>query len=205
MVGRIGIRLFGLLLMSLLAFGCARLKRTAYQGVGRDRWQQPERVIETLDITPGEDIADLGAGGGYFTFRLAEATGEAGIVYAVDVDDKMLRLIARDAQRHGLTNIVTVLARAEDADLPRPVDLVLFVNTYHHLADPVTYFARLRHHLRADARIVIIDFRDRGIYKAFRHSTPRPRILGEMQEAGYCLHEEHEFLDKQWFLVFRLD
>ena len=77
-------------LLVLLAGGCNKLKRSAYDGFGRDGWQQPDRVIEALALEPGARVADLGAGGGYFTFRLADATGPDGLVYAVDVDPGML-------------------------------------------------------------------------------------------------------------------
>ena len=74
----------------VLLAGCTTLKKCAYEGFGRDGWQQPERVMQSLAIKPGERIADLGSGGGYFTFRLSQAVGPTGKVYAVDVDKDML-------------------------------------------------------------------------------------------------------------------
>ena len=71
----------------MITTGCAGLKRCAYEGFDRDDWQAPERVVEVLGIEPGDRIADVGAGGGYFTFRLADAVGAQGLVYAVDVDE----------------------------------------------------------------------------------------------------------------------
>ena len=86
-------------LAGLLFAGCAGLKQCAYRGNNRDQWQQPEKVIAALQIRPGDQIADLGAGGGYFTFKLANAVGPTGKVYAVDIDREMTELIARSEER----------------------------------------------------------------------------------------------------------
>ena len=83
----------------LLCIGCAGIKQCAYQGFSRDEWQQPQKVIESLKIRPGAMVADLGAGGGYFTFRLADAVGPTGKVFAVDVDAEMTELIKSRAQK----------------------------------------------------------------------------------------------------------
>jgi arsenite methyltransferase len=193
-----------LFLAALLLAGCAQLKQCAYQGVNRDDWQNPQKVLESLDLRPGAIVADLGAGGGYFTFRLAEAVGADGRVYAVDIDRDMNDLIAERAKKEGASNVETVLARPDDAQLPATgVDLIFTVNTYHHIDNRVTYFSNLRKSLRPKGRIAIIDFDRRAWMESlFGHYTPAERIQGEMEQAGFILQRKFDFLDRQSFLLF---
>jgi arsenite methyltransferase len=194
-----------LTLAALLLFaGCAQLKRCAYEGLSRDDWQQPQRVIESLQIRPGAIIADLGAGGGYFTFKLAEAVGAAGKVYAVDVDREMINLIAGQAKKDSATNVETIVAKSDDPLLPATgVDLIFTANTYHHLDNRVAYFANLRKYLRPGGRIAVIDFDRRAWLEGLlRHYTPSEFIKREMEQAGYVLQQEFDFLDRQSFLIF---
>ena len=191
-------------LASLLFAGCAGLKQCAYRGVNRDPWQQPEKVIAALQIRPGDHVADLGAGGGYFTFKLANAVGPTGKVYAVDIDREMTDLIAQQAQKDAVGNVATIVAKADDPLLPQAgVDLVFTSNTYHHIGNRVAYFADLRKYLRPGGKIAIIDFDRRAwIEGLLRHYTPSAFIKREMEQAGYKLQQEREFLDRQSFLVF---
>jgi predicted methyltransferase len=188
-----------LALVALLALpGCGWIKRHAYEGFGRrDGWQQPDRVITELGLEPGQVVADVGAGGGYFTFRLAEAVGAQGRVFAVDVDPDMTGFLADKARDEGYTQVETVLAGETDAKIPEPVDLVFTCNTYHHLPDRVNYFARLRQRLKPGGRVAIVEYREG------QHAT-RPEIIRrEMGQAGYVLVAEHDYLEKQDFAVFR--
>ncbi len=191
-----------LLAIALLLPGCAAFKRCAYAGFGgRDSWQQPERVVESLALSPGDRVADLGAGGGYFTFRLAEAVGEGGRVFAIDVDESMIRHLARQAEKRGHANVTTVLAPADDPSLPDGgVDLVFSCNTYHHLEERPDYFAGLRKALPAGGRVAILDY-DRPSWLR-SHFSERQTILDEMQQAGFELVEEHDFVERQSFLIF---
>jgi ubiquinone/menaquinone biosynthesis C-methylase UbiE len=188
----------------LFCAGCAGLKQCAYEGIGRDEWQQPVKVVESLKIEPGQTIVDLGAGGGYFTFLLAEATGPAGKVYAVDVDQDMTGLLAQKARDQGVKNVDVILARPDNPMLPEhAVDLIFTANTYHHIDDRVDYFSALRQALRPQGRVAVIDFDDRsGWMSWFHHSTPSASIRREMEQAGYRLAQEFDFLDRQSFLVF---
>lgn len=189
----------------LLLAGCAQLKQCAYQGVNRDAWQQPEKVVASLEIKPGTVVADLGSGGGYFTFRLARAVGSAGKVYAVDVDPDMVDLIAKAAHDNATGNVEPILAKPNDPMLPKAgVDLVFTSNTYHHIGDRVAYFEKLRQALRPAGRVAIIDFDRRGWLEGlFSHYTPSEFIKREMAQAGYALEREFDFLDRQSFLVFK--
>jgi len=187
-----------------LVTGCAQLKQCAYRGINRDQWQQPEKVIAALQIRPGEKIADLGAGGGYFTFKLAAAAGPTGKVYAVDVDREMVELINNQAQKDSVKNVETILAKIDDPQLPKEgVDLIFTSNTYHHFDDRITYFTKLRKYLSPSGRLAIIDFDRRAWFEGLlRHYTPSEFIKREMEQSGYSLQQELNFLDRQSFQIF---
>jgi len=190
-----------LLLLALLLPSCGALKRCAYEGFGRDGWQQPERVVESLALSPGDRVADLGAGGGYFTFRLAEAVGPDGVVYAVDVDESMTDHLASRAADLGHANVQAVLAPYDDPDLPDgSVDLLFTCNTYHHFEDRVAYFERVRADLVPGGRVAIVDFDGPGFLRS--HYSEKADIERDMEQAGYRLVATHDFLDRQSFLVF---
>lgn len=186
---------------SLLADLRGALKSALYSGPGRDRWQHPDRVLAALDLEEGQRIADLGAGGGYFTFRLARAVGPEGRVYAADTDGDMRSRIDARAARKGYPNIVTVDPGDGAPRLPGPVDLVLIVNAFHHLPDDrVTYFADLAGALRLDGRVAVIEAEPR--WYLFGHATPPDRIRATLTEAGYTVVAEHDFLPRQSFATF---
>ena len=185
---------------------CTTFKRWAYARGDRDAWQQPGRVITELAITPGQRVADLGSGGGYFTFRLADAVKQDGIVYAVDVDIAMNKDLAQRARERGYENIETVSATYQDPKIPGGrVDLIFTSNTYHHISEKRTeYFENLRSYLKPDGRIAIIDYKREGsfIQRVLGHGVEREVIVSEMESAGYRLESDHDFLTKQNFLVF---
>lgn len=188
--------------LALLA-GCTALKKCAYDGFGRDGWQQPEKVVQTLAIKPGERIADLGSGGGYFTFRLSQAAGPSGKVYAVDVDKDMLEDLAERANKDDYRNVEAVLAKYDDPLLPEPVDLIFTTNVYHHIEGRAKYFSDAARYLRAGGRVAIVDFNGKHWSASFMgHYTPVEVVKKEMEEAGYVLAREFDFLDRQSFLIY---
>lgn len=194
------------LLLLPFADACSELKRMAYDDLGRrDEWQHPERVVDALGLAPGQTIADLGAGGGYFTFRLAEAVAPDGRVYAVDVDEGMLARIDEAAQEQGLTNVTTLVAAAEDPGLPEAVDLVFVSNTYHHLSNRVQYFERVRGQLKPDGRVAVLEFGlDHGLFQSCGHGTRGEQIRSEMEAAGYTLTGQFDFTARQTFQIFEV-
>src|SRR5262245_49566628 len=187
----------------LLAFhgaGCASWKRFAYEGFDRDEWQRPDAVIALLGIRPGDRVADLGAGGGYFTFRLAEAVGASGRVYAVDVDDDMIDYLTQRTRARGAANVAVVRGEFEDPKLPDgEIDLLFTCNTYHHIADRPAYFRRVLTDLAPNGRVAIVEYDGRGGWfpRTFGHFTQADEIAGEMQEAGYKLIASHDILPRQ--------
>jgi arsenite methyltransferase len=197
-------RLVSALLVVLFVSGCTTIKRCSYEGFGRDESQKPELVIQALGIEPGDRVADLGSGSGYFTFRLADAVGPSGRVYAVDVDEDMNAYVAQLARARGAANVEIVLAAPDDPHLPGgAIDLIFTANTDHHIEDRPAYFRQARRFLSPEGRIAIIDYReDAGWFqRVFGHATSHETIEREMAEAGYDVVARPGFLEEQTFLV----
>jgi ubiquinone/menaquinone biosynthesis C-methylase UbiE len=174
----------------------------SFDDPARDSWQMPTRVIDALKLAPNASVADIGAGTGYFSVRLAKAVPR-GTVYAVDVEPSMLEHIRKRATGDHLSNLVTVQASGTSANLPKPVDLVIVVDTYHHLPTRTTYFLELAKSVAPGGRVAIIDFRKdspEGPPPEFRFEADL--IISEMKQAGYRLDTKHDFLPRQHFLVF---
>lgn len=169
----------------------------------RDAWQKPHEVIEALALAPGAVVADLGSGTGYFAVRLANMVSK-GRVYGVDVEPAMVKHLAERAQREKRANLVSIAGAPDDARLPEKVDLALLVDVYHHIEAREAYFRKLKGSLRPGARVAVIDFRldsPEGPPRAARIAPEK--VVAEMQAAGYALERRHEFLPRQYFLVFR--
>lgn len=168
----------------------------------RDAWQMPARVVEALRLSPGQTVADIGAGTGYFSVRLAKAPA-APKVFAVDVEPSMVEHLTHRAMHEGLPNMVAVKADPDRPNLPAPVDLVLVVDTFHHIPNRVAYFTALKGSMTPGARLAIVDFRKdspEGPPPEFRF-TP-DQIAGELATAGFALAETFDFLPRQHFLIF---
>lgn len=131
---------------------------TQFDNPARDAWQKPDAVIAALALAPDMTVADLGAGTGYFAVRLARAV-PTGTVYAEDLEPDMVRYLGERAGREGLANLVAVHGEPADPRLPGPVDAAIMVDTYHHLADPAGFFARVRERMRPGATLAIVDFK----------------------------------------------
>ena len=195
-------KFFAALLVLIALAGCTRFKQCAYEGIGRDEWQKPDEVIRALAIRPGDHVADLGSGGGYFTFRLAKAVGAEGKVYAVDVDKGLNDALARRAKEEGYANVEVIRARPDDPQLPSAVDLIFTSNTYHHLQNRARYFANAKKYLKPDGRVAIVEFNGASWFESMGHHTPKEVILNEMKEAGFTLERDHGLLPRQHFLIF---
>ncbi len=170
----------------------------------RDAWQKPHEVIQALAIKPDAVIADIGSGTGYFSVRLAHMVPK-GRVYGVDIEPDMVKYLAERAKRDGLKNLIAVTGAPGNPLLPEKVDLILMVDTFHHIGDRDRYFRTLHDSLKPGGRIAIIDFRMdslEGPPKSAR-STPDD-VKAELNRAGYTLAQEHAFLPKQYFLIFQL-
>ena len=191
------------LIACLCLVGCAKLAYQHMNDPSRDAWQKPKEVIEKLAITPGSRVADLGAGGGYFTWYLARATGPQGTVYAVDIDETGLGIIEKEMHARGIHNVVPIHAEAGDAKLSEPVDLVFSCDTYHHMNDRIAYFRSLIRYLKPGGRVAILDFHPHGVFSGLLgHGTAKEEVRREMESAGYRLSAEFDVVESQHFQVF---
>lgn len=185
------------------SFGDAEKWAHVFDDPERDAWQKPHEVIQALALTPDARVADLGAGTGYFSARLANMLGQ-GRVYAVDIEPDMVRYLGERAKREHLKNLFPVAGTPDDPKLPEKVDLVLLVDVYHHIEDRVAYFQRLRDALRPGGRVAIIDFRLDSPEGPPRPARIAPEaVVAEMGSAGYVIAARHTFLHRQYFLIFR--
>ncbi|MEN8160207.1 MAG: class I SAM-dependent methyltransferase [Myxococcota bacterium] len=172
--------------------------------VGRDDWQQPEAVLRALALPEAAVVADIGAGGGYFTERFSRAL-PAGRVFSTDVQEGMIERLEERVRARGLTNVEVVRAGFDDPGLPeRCCDLVFLSSVYKEIDGRVAYMRRVRSLLRPGGRVAVLEFRPeapgRGPPEAVR-LAPAP-IVAELEAAGFVLVERHEFLARESFLVF---
>ena len=175
----------------------------AFDDPKRAEWQKPDEVVKALALKPDMKIVDLGAGTGYFSVRLARAV-PAGIVYAVDLEPKMVAYLTDRAKSLSLANLEAVQGSATAANLPEPVDLVLLVNVYHHIDDRAAYVRNLARSLKPGGRIAIIETTPEapaGPPMAMRMSSEK--VEKEMKAAGFSRAETLSFLPQQSFQIFK--
>jgi len=169
----------------------------------RDQHLHIDQVMDALGIAPGKNVADIGAGSGWFTLRAAKRVTNTGTVYAVDINSEAVKYIDERIAKDGVHNVKTILNKPEDPQLPaHSVDAVLLLKTYHEVANPAALMRSLRPALRAGARIGIIDRNGNGS----DHGVQKNIVVQEMGEAGYELKDEKDSLvteDKvDYFLIF---
>ncbi|MFN8008121.1 MAG: class I SAM-dependent methyltransferase [Terriglobia bacterium] len=177
----------------------------ALEDPSRENYQKPGEVLDALAIKPGEVLADIGAGSGYFTVRLSNAAGVSGKVYAVDVSPDMIQYLTHRIQETGEKNVTTVLAATDDPRLPdASVDRIFICDTWHHIENQAQYLTRLKKTLRGEGQIIMIDFqkRDLPVGPPLDMKISREDLIRQMQSAGFRLAQEHTFLPYQYFLVF---
>jgi ubiquinone/menaquinone biosynthesis C-methylase UbiE len=176
-----------------------------FNETAQDPDNKPEFIINALAIKKGDKIADLGAGGGFFSFKFSESVGQSGTIYAVDINKNYLKFIDNEIKVRNIANIKTVLASGDDSNLPEQrIDLIFLRNVYHHLPDRIKYFQKLGNTLVKDGKIAIIEYNKNlnFIEKFHGHYTDRTTIINEMQQAGYGVFKSIDFLEKQSFIIF---
>jgi len=171
-----------------------------------DPKNKPDQILETIALQLGQNVADIGAGGGYFSLRFAEAVGNEGHVFAVDTNSSFLEFIKESAEEKGLDNVETVLATEDGLNLPENVDLVFIRNVCHHIPNRVEYFRKLKSSLKPNGKVAIIEYKRGGGLFSFRrmfgHHVPKEIIVEEMNKAGYRLEKGFDFLPEQSFTIF---
>lgn len=164
---------------------------------------QIERVMDLLKITVGKSVADIGAGGGWFSAIASRRVGSNGLVFAVDISADSVQYINDRKITEELPNILAILGKPDDPFLPaESVDAVLILNTYHEFAEPVKLLKNLRKSLRKGAMVGIIDRDGKGD----DHGLDQESVIEELTRAGFKLKESHDFVedDMDYFLVFQI-
>lgn len=172
----------------------------------RDAWQKPQDVVHTLAIRSGMCVVDLGAGTGYFSRYLSTAVGDGGSVLAVDTEPSLVVHLRERADNEGLRNVIPVLASPDNPRLPvAAADLILIVDTVHHIDDRIEYFRRLKRFLKPEGRVAVIDFKKQPlpVGPPVEHKLAPEAVVEEFHASGYVLVAEPDLLPYQYVLVFR--
>jgi len=164
---------------------------------------QVDKVIEALKVKADDRVCDLGAGSGLFTRPMARKANGKGVVYAVDIDPELLKHVELTAQEQKLTNIKPILASETDPKLPEPVDLITIIDTLHHIGNQAEYLKGLKKHLKPGGRIAIIDFSRDWPAGHEKMAYTVGDLDGWMTAAGFKRVEQHDFLDNNFFVVYR--
>jgi ubiquinone/menaquinone biosynthesis C-methylase UbiE len=173
----------------------------------REREEAPAKAIAALDVRPGQTVADIGAGSGYYTVRMAEAVGPKGRVYATDIQPAMLDLIRKKlAAKKNAENVELVLGTLTESKLPdAAMDLALMVDVYHELAQPQAFLRSLKRALKPDGRLVLIEFRKESAWVPIReeHKMSVAEARMELEAEGYTFVQTIDVLPWQHILVFK--
>ena len=183
------------------------------EGPDREAWQKPDQIMDALGIADGSVVADIGAGGGWFTMRLAQRVGPNGLVYAGDIQQEMIDAIRRRVERERLQNVRTVRGTETDPNLPRGQDAVLIVNAYHEMDDPVrpqvilTLLRHIAEALKPQGRLGVVDFTpgDGGPGPAASERADAEAIVKAASAAGLKLLRREAVPPYQFLLVFGRD
>jgi ubiquinone/menaquinone biosynthesis C-methylase UbiE len=178
------------------------------EGPDRESYQRPEQIMDSLYIGEGSVVADVGAGGGWFTVRLARRVGPNGTVYAEDVQQLMIQAIEGRVRGEGLRNVKLVLGTSLDPRLPeRALDAILIVDAYHEMEQPIAMLRNLAKTLKPAGLIGILEFKKDGFGPgpdAMEERIDPERVIRDAQAAGLQLKRRENFLRYQHLLIFGL-
>ena len=180
---------------------------STFERSGREVYDRRQAVVQALELKPEMDIADIGAGTGFYSLLIAEQVGNSGSVFAVDVADDFLRNIKRRASEINLNNIYPVLSKQKDTQLDSDsIDMAFVCNTYHHFEYPQSMLASIHRALRPGGTLIVIDYRKQlGTSSSWVMSHVRSgkkSVIQEIEQAGFKLHSESEILKENYFLRF---
>src|SRR6266699_766268 len=168
--------------------------------------EAPDRALDAIGLKKGDVVADIGAGVGYFTWRMAERVGSTGKVYANDIQPRMLEQLKKNVASRGLTNVVPVLGAEDDPKLPAgKLDLELLVDVYHEFSKPREMLAKLREALKPSGRLVLLEYRkeDPSVPIRLEHKMTVQEVRAEIEPEGFKFETSLESLPRQHILIFR--
>lgn len=173
----------------------------------RDAEEQPYKVIEAMKLKPGDRVADIGVGTGYYARKIAKVVGDEGKVYGVDIQPEMLDLLMGYCDKEEIDNVVPVLGDFDDPHLPKEsIDWMILADVYHEFADPQTMLRKMREALKPDGKIALLEYRledDSGAHIKLEHRMSVDQVLAEWIPEGFELAELLEFLPSQHLFIFR--
>lgn len=172
----------------------------------REREERPQQTLAALEIEAGQTVADLGAGSGYYSFRVAPLVGARGRVLAIDVEPRMLKIIAERARRDGIENITTILSTPSDPNLePNSIDLLFMVDVYHELEYPLEVMIKVREALKPGGRVALIEYRaeDPAVMIKPVHKMTQRQIIKELTAAGFRHLKTVRSLPLQHLVLFQ--
>ncbi|MEM0467376.1 MAG: class I SAM-dependent methyltransferase [Candidatus Thermoplasmatota archaeon] len=165
-------------------------------------------IVKYLDINPGDIIADIGAGGGFFSYLFAKEVGDTGQVFAIDINADYLDYIKQSALRKGHHNIITILATPTSPALPAlKFNLIFCRNVYHHLSNRSRYFCEVKKYLKPDGAIAIVEYTactPRILHTLLGHYVKAECIEQEMNQAGFSLYSCQKIFSTQHLLIFKV-
>src|SRR5678815_2804036 len=170
----------------------------------REAEEQPEKALDALNLKPGMVVADIGAGVGYMSLRLAKRVGPSGKVYANDLQPEMLAKLRENAAEAKITNVITVLGDVADPKLPANImDLVLLVDVYHEFSQPQQMLRKIRETLKPDGRLVLLEYRaeDPNVPILAEHKMTVAQVKTELEAEGFVLQPVIETLPRQHILI----
>lgn len=172
----------------------------------REEEEHPDQALEAIRIRRGMVVADVGAGSGVMTFKMAKLVGPSGKVYANDIQPEMLEILQTRAQRDKVTNVQTVLGTVSDPKLPAgAIDLVLLVDVYHEFSQPQAMLDHMREALKANGRLVLLEYRkeDPTVPILPDHKMSVSEVKAEVEPEGFQFDQVIEVLPRQHIIIFR--
>ena len=182
--------------------GAAWLERSE-----REQEEAPSKAVDALDFKPGQVVADIGAGSGYYTSRIAKRVGPTGRVFATDIQPGMIELLEQRVKNESLTNVTTILGTMEDPQLPpRAIDVAIMVDVYHELQQPQLFLQRLKDAFKPDGRLVLLEFRkeDASVPILEVHKMSVAEVKAELEHEGFVIDRVIDVLPWQHIIVLRV-
>ena len=173
----------------------------------RESEEQPDLALDAIGIAKGSTVADIGAGVGYMSWRMAQRVGPGGKVYANDIQPKMLELLRQNMAQRKLTNYEAVLGTADDPKLPpATMDLVLLVDVYHEFSEPQKMLRHIREAMKPDGRLVLLEYRgeDPAVPIRPEHKMTVAQVKAELEPEGFRMDKVLEELPRQHILIFKI-
>ena len=172
----------------------------------RESDERPDQALDAIGVQRGSTVADIGAGVGYFTWRLAERVGATGVVYGEDIQQQMLDMLTKNVEARHLTNVREVLGAPDDPKLPKnSLDLVLLVDVYHEFSEPEKMLDRIREAMKPGGRIVFLEYRaeDPKVPIREEHKMTVAQVRAEVQPEGFRFDKTIEVLPQQHIIIFK--